>query len=138
VLKQHNWDLENYSEVAIRLLAECERAKIRLATQEETIVDISQVDPECPLAADGLPMRRSLMESLCMELVQRTFLACDVALADAGVTTNQLDAVLLAGGTTHMPSVKQGVEAYFGRTPLCAFEPMDVVAHGAALSPFAF
>jgi molecular chaperone DnaK len=138
VLKQHNWDLENYSEVAIRLLAESERAKIRLATEEETIVDISQIDPECPIAAEGLPMRRSMMESICMELVQRTFLACDVALADAGVSAAQLDAVLLAGGATHMPVVQQGVEAYFGQTGLIVFEPTSVVALGAALSPFAF
>ncbi len=134
VLKQHNWDLSNYSEVTIRLLAECERAKIRLACNEETRIDLCQVDPECPIAAEGLPIRREVMDKLCMDLVQRTFLACDRALGEASVRVSDLEAVLLAGGTTHLPMVQKGVEAYFGQRGLIEFEPTSVVAHGASLA----
>jgi molecular chaperone DnaK len=135
VLKQHNWDLSNYEEVAIRLLVECERAKIRLASAEETRIDLSQVDPECPLASEGLSLRRSAMDSLCMDLVRRTFVSCDAALAGASVKARDLDAVLLAGGVTHLPVVQNSVAAYFGRRGLVEFEPTAVVAHGASLAP---
>ena len=135
MLKQHNWDLGNYDEVAIRLLAECERAKIRLASAEETRLDLSQVDPECPIASEGLVLRRSVMDSLCMDLVQRTFVSCDAAIADAGVKPGDLSSVLLAGGATHLSVVQAGVEAYFGRPGLVEFEPTSVVAQGASLAP---
>lgn len=135
VLKQHNWDLANYTEVAIRLLAECERAKIRLAFDASTRIDLSQVDPECPIAMEGLPIRREVMDSLAVKLVQRTFLACDVALADAGIGASDVHAVLLAGGTTNLPMVQKSVEAYFGREGRRDFEPTAVVAQGASRSP---
>jgi molecular chaperone DnaK len=131
-LKEHNWDLSNYSEVQIRLLAECERAKIRLASSEETHVDLSLVDPECPLAGEGMPLRRRVLDDLCLDLVRRTFQACDEALTQAGLRAGDLRAVLLAGGTSHMPMIQQAVEAYFGRTGLLEFEPTEVVAIGAA------
>jgi molecular chaperone DnaK len=134
VLKQHNWDLSNYAEVAIRLVGECENAKIRLARSEETRIDLSQVDPECPLAAEGLAIRRGVLDRLCLDLVQKTFLACDEALAQAGVKPAALDAVLLAGGTTHLPMVQDGVAAYFGRRGLLDVEPTAVVARGASLA----
>ncbi len=132
VLKQHNWDLSNYAEVSMRLVAECENAKIRLAWAEETRIDLAQVDPECPIAAEGLPIRRAAMEKLCMDLLQRTFIACDEALADAGVSARSMDAVLLAGGTTYLPMVQDGVGAYFGTRGRTEFDPTTVVAHGAS------
>ncbi len=134
VLKQHNWDLGNYAEVSVRLLSECERVKIRLASEDEARIDLSQVDPECPIAEEGLPIRRSLMDSLCMKLVQRTFLACDEALANAGVGAGDIHNVLLAGGVTQLPVIREGVEAYFGRPGLIDFDPTAVVALGASRS----
>ena len=59
VLKQHNWDLTNYPEVQDRLLAECERAKIRLSSWERTTLDLSQVDPELPSAAEPMTFTMS-------------------------------------------------------------------------------
>ena len=132
VLKQQNWDLTNYSEVEIRLLAECERAKIRLASATESRVDISKVDPECPLSSQGLPIRRKVLEDLCQDLVRRSFTSCDEALHKAGVRPGDVRAVLLAGGTTQLPMVQQAVEAYFGRTGLMQIEPTEVVALGAS------
>ncbi len=134
VLKDHNWDLNNYSEVAIRLVAECERAKIRLSREEETRVDLTEVDPECPIAAEGLVVRRGVMDRLASDLVRRTFVTCDGVLHDAGVRPGDVRAVLLAGGSTHLPIVRQGVEAYFGRGGRSDVEPTAVVARGASLA----
>ena len=59
-------------------------------------------------------------------------------LRQAGLKPPDIDSVFLAGGTTHLPVIQQGVEAYFGQAGLIEFEPTSVVAQGAALSPFAF
>ncbi len=134
VLKQHNWDLTNYTEVAGRLLAECERAKVRLSEVDETTVDLSRVDPECPIAAEGLPIRRSVLDGLAAKLVQRTFVTCDEVLHNAGVRPGELAAVLLAGGSSHLSVVQSGVEAYFSRAGLATIEPTEVVARGASLA----
>jgi len=135
VLKHHNWDLSDCAEVAGRLLSECESAKIRLSSAEETRVDLTRVDPDCPLAPEGLLVRRQTLDSLCTELIQRSFRTCDEALAGAGLRAGDLSAVLLAGGTTHLPVIKQAVEHYFGRTANQEHEPTQVVALGACNAP---
>jgi molecular chaperone DnaK (HSP70) len=135
VLKLHNWDLANHSDIAARLLSECESAKIQLATRDEVRLDLSRVDPDCPLAQEGLLLRRNTLDSLCTELIQRSFRACDEGLAAAGLQAGQLSAVLLAGGTTHLPVIREAVEHYFGRTPSTEHEPTQVVALGACMAP---
>lgn len=135
VLKHDNWDLGNCTDVAIRLLAECEAAKIRLSTREETRIDLSRVDGDCPLAREGLLIRRSTLDGLCTELVQRAFRSCDEALSKAGLRAGQLSRVLLAGGTSHIPVIRQSVEHYFGRTASMEHEPTEVVALGAYCAP---
>jgi molecular chaperone DnaK len=134
ILKQHNWDLTNYSEVQVRLLTECERAKIRLSHCHETRIDLAEIDPDCPAAAEGLLLRREVMDRLTATLVQRTFVSCDEALQKAGVRAGDLRAVLMAGGGTHLPVVRQGVEAYFGRAGCADVDPIEVVARGASLA----
>jgi molecular chaperone DnaK len=134
VLKSHNWDLMNYSEVYVRLLAECERAKIRLSSEEETIIELAEVDPECPIAGEGLLIQRKVMNRLAGQLVQRTFLACDDVLRNAGVQSGDLRAVLMAGGSAHLSIVRESVETYFGRTPCIELDPVQVVARGASLA----
>jgi molecular chaperone DnaK len=134
ILKQHNWDLNNYSEVQGRLLAECERAKIRLSVADETQIDISEVDPECPLAGEGLTLRREIMDQLATRLVQRTFVTCDEALRKADVRPGDMRAVLLAGGSTNLPMVQTAVESYFGREGCREVDPIKVVARGASLA----
>lgn len=131
-LKAHNWDLRNYGEVEIRLLAECERAKIQLSTTNETEIDLTQVDPDYPGALAGLTIRRHVMDELCLDLVRRSFSSCDDALSQAGLRAGDLRAVLLAGGTTRLPMIQRAVEGYFGRTGLVQFDPTEVVAIGGA------
>ena len=133
VLEKHEWDLSNYSEVYDRLLAHCENAKILLSHQQEAVVHLSQVDPECPADEDGVIVTRCILEELCRDLVQRTFVTCDAVLHEAGARPRDIDAVFLAGGTTHLPVIQRGIESYFGRPGLLEFEPMEVVALGASL-----
>lgn len=133
VLKTHNWDLRNYAEVEARLVAECERAKIRLSRSESTVVELAQVDPDCPAAAEGLPLSRAVMDDLSGPIVQNTFLTCDGVIRNAGLRASDLDAVFLAGGSSHIPEVQNGVEAYFGQRGRTDIEPTEVVAIGASL-----
>jgi molecular chaperone DnaK (HSP70) len=118
----------------MRLLAESERAKICLSTSQETHVELGNVDPECPLAAEGLLIRREVMERLASKLIQRTFIACDEALTKASMRPGDIRGVLLAGGTSEMPIIRQGIESYFGRSGCADVDPVEVVALGASLS----
>jgi molecular chaperone DnaK len=134
VLKRDNWDITNHPEIQDRLLAECELAKIRLSSEAETRIDLSQVDPELPSASECVPLRRELLDRLSEQLVRRTFVTCDHVLRELGLQPADIDAVLMAGGSTHLPAVKHGVEAYFGRPGRSDVDPIEVVALGAALA----
>lgn len=135
VLKQANWDLTNHTEVEMRLLTECERAKIALSDARETYIDLANVDPECPMAREGVLIRREGLERLSSRLIQRTFIACDEALAKVSLRPGDVKAVLLAGGSSQMPIVLQGIESYFGRSACIDIDPVEVVARGASQSP---
>jgi molecular chaperone DnaK len=135
VMKHHNWDLSNTAEVEARLVAECEAAKIRLASSAETLIDLTRVDPDSPIAREGLPIRRQTLDRLCLDLVQRALQVCDEATNAAGMRPGEVSAVLLAGGTTHLPVIRESVEAYFGRTALAEYDPTEVVAIGACAAP---
>ncbi len=70
---------------------------------------------------------------LTMDLVQRTFKVCDEALQSARLTVADLDAVILVGGPTRLPVIRQGVKHYFGKEPMVGIDPDEVVAMGAAI-----
>jgi molecular chaperone DnaK len=134
VLEKHNWDLTSYSESYDRLLARCEEAKIALSVSAEAPVFLSQVDPECPAEDDAVVLTQSILNKMCESLVRRSFIACDDVLGAAGLKAKDIDAVFLAGGTTMLPVIQEGVEAYFGRAGLVEFDPTEVVALGAGMA----
>lgn len=76
---------------------------------------------------------RPEFEALIEPLVQRTLQSCRRALSDAELTTDQIDEVVLVGGSTRVPLVRAQVEAFFGRAPHTALNPDHVVALGAAV-----
>ena len=133
VLEQHNWDFRNYSEISTRLLLECERAKIRLSFFEETAIELHKIDPDGPTASYELAIRRSDLDLLSEELVRQTFVTCDSVLRDADVRPQDLEAIFLAGGSTHLAKVREGVEIYFGQAGRFELEPTEVIAIGASL-----
>jgi molecular chaperone DnaK len=134
VLEKYNWDLTNYSEIYDRLLAACEDAKIALSTTDSVELHLSQIDPECTAVEESITISRTILEQLCQDIVRRSFIACDSVLRQAGLKPPDIDSVFLAGGTTHLPVIQQGVEAYFGHAGHMEHEPTEVVALGARLS----
>ncbi len=133
VLEEHNWDLRNYSEIYARLLLECERAKIRLSFFDETVIELCKIDPDGPAASHELAIRSRDLDVLSEGLVRQTFVTCDRVLGDADVRPQELDAIFLAGGSTHLAKVREGVEIYFGQPGRFELEPTEVVAIGASL-----
>ena len=135
VLRSDRWDLRSRDDVYARLIGECERAKIRLAGGGDTVIDLTQVDIAFPGAGKGVVVPADRLIELGADLVRRTFVLCDEALAASGVGVDAIEEVVLAGGTTLLPMIRSGVEAYFGSVPLSHLDPMEVVSIGASLAP---
>lgn len=106
-----------------QLLAVCRAAKEMLSDAEEATVSWR----------DGHKLSRERFEQLIAPLVTRTVQACEQVLLDASVTANEVQGVVLVGGSTRVPYVREQVEACFGRIPLSNINPDEVVAAGAAL-----
>jgi molecular chaperone DnaK len=135
VLSRFGWDLRTDAEVMDRLMMQCEYAKVRLGLDTEASIELGQVDPAAPVAAERVVIDRARFEELTRELVARTFIVCDEVLGKAGLTVREVDTVLLSGGTTILPMVREGVARYFGKAPRSDVNPMEVVAIGASLAP---
>jgi molecular chaperone DnaK len=133
VLQRHGWDLRADPEVFDRLVLQCEQAKIALCTVQQTTIELSQIDPAAPAAVERAHIDRAKLHDLAQPFVSRTFMLCDQVLREAGLQASKIDAVYLAGGTTLLPMVREGVASYFGSLPRCEFDPMEVVAIGASL-----
>lgn len=107
-----------------------ERAKIALGDADATrlVVDGGGVLPDLDRTVE-----RSWFEEAAKPLVDRTLAACDRALRDASLDRDAIDRVILVGGSTRMPLVRDSVEAWFGRPVYTALDPDRVVALGAAV-----
>ncbi len=106
-----------------------EDAKIRLSATERTDVEVT-------LAGGTLVQReldRATFDALVAPIVERTLAPVRQALRDAGLRPDEIDAVVLVGGSTRMPIVRDRVRALFGREPLCDLDPEQVVALGAGV-----
>jgi Fe-S protein assembly chaperone HscA len=108
------------------------QAKWDLSDREETDIVVGAAG-----APEGAPYRRHLtrveFERLIQPIVERTLEPCRQALADAGLQASQIDEVVLVGGSTRIPRVRQAVADLFGKTPHSELNPDEVVALGAAV-----
>ena len=86
------------------------------------------------LAGKDVVVTQDDLHQAIHELIQRTFAICDDVLLQAGVVAQQIDQVILAGGSTYLPAIRQGVQLYFGKPPTATVAPDKVVAMGAAIS----
>ncbi|MFO0613066.1 MAG: Fe-S protein assembly chaperone HscA [Polyangiaceae bacterium] len=103
---------------------------------KHALTDSPEVEVELPTrggSATALKITREHFDALVKPLVERTGAACRRALRDAGVKPNELDGVILVGGSTRVPFVKRYVAELFGKTPLDDIDPEKVVALGAAI-----
>lgn len=117
-----------------RLKESAEKAKIELSSSQETEINLPYIT-----AVDGVPkhlvrkLSRAKFESLADSLVQRTMEPCQKALKDAGLTSADIDEVILVGGSTRIPKIQEVVEKFFGKKPNKSVNPDEVVAIGAAI-----
>ncbi len=117
-----------------RLKEAAEKAKIELSSAATTEVNLPFITAD----ANGpkhlvKTVTRSDLERLVEDLIQRTLEPCRKAMADAGVKANAIDEVVLVGGMTRMPKVRQVVKDFFGKEPHSGVNPDEVVAMGAAI-----
>jgi len=117
-----------------RLKEAAEKAKIELSSSTETEINLPYIT-----AVDGVPkhlvkkLTRSQFEKLADDLFARCLKPCEAALKDAGYTKDQIDEVILVGGSTRIPKVQEIVENFFGKKPHKGVNPDEVVAIGAAI-----
>jgi molecular chaperone DnaK len=132
--KQEGVDLRKDPMALQRLKEASEKAKCELSTLLQTEVNL----PFITATADGpkhmnMTITRSKLEQLVDDLIQRTVEPCKKALSDAKMTPNNIDEVILVGGSTRIPKVQQLVKELFGKEPHKGVNPDEVVAVGAAI-----
>jgi len=132
--KESGIDISTDRAAMQRLRDEAEKAKIELSTTNEIDVNL----PFLTADADGPKhfehkLTRAKLESLVGELIDKTAEPCQKALKDAGLTAKEINAVVLVGGMTRMPSVQEKVKQIFGQDPMKGVNPDEVVAVGAAI-----
>src|SRR5206468_1780255 len=117
-----------------RLKKEAEKAKCELSTAMETDINLPFVTAD-QSGPKHLKMRRTRakLEALCADLLDRLERPCITALKDAGLSTKDIDEVVLVGGMTRMPAVQARVKKLFGREPHKGVNPDEVVAVGAGI-----
>jgi molecular chaperone DnaK len=117
-----------------RLKEAAEKAKIELSSSTQTDVNLPYItaDSSGPKHLN-IKLSRAKLENLVEELIQRSINPCKQAMQDAGVTTGDIDEIILVGGMTRMPKVQEEVEKLFGKAPRKDVNPDEAVAAGAAI-----
>lgn len=133
-MNDFNVDLRKDPMALQRLKEAAEKAKIELSSSTTTEINLPYIMP-----IDGVPqhlvrtLTRAKFEQLCDDLIKATIEPCKKALADAGLDKNQINEVILVGGSTRIPAIQQIVEQFFGKAPSKGVNPDEVVAVGAAI-----
>ena len=132
--KETGIDLKGDRLALQRLKEAAEKAKIELssATQTEINLPFITADATGPKHLN-MKLTRAKFESLVDDLIEKTAEPCRKALADAGLTANDISEVILVGGMTRMPKVQEKVKEIFGKEPHKGVNPDEVVAVGAAI-----
>jgi molecular chaperone DnaK len=117
-----------------RLKEAAEKAKIELSSTTSSEINLPYIMP-----VDGIPkhlvrsLTKAKFEQLVSDLVIRTIDPCKSALKNAGLSVNDIDEIILVGGSTRIPAVQEAVEKFFGKSPSKGVNPDEVVAIGAAI-----
>ncbi len=129
-----NMDLRQDPMALQRLKEAAEKAKIELSSSAQTEINL----PYVTATASGpkhlvRTLSRSKFDQLIDDLVKRTVEPCRTALKAAGLSTSDIDEIILVGGSTRIPAVQEAVEKFFGKAPSKGVNPDEVVAVGAAI-----
>ena len=132
--KEQGIDLKQDVMALQRLKEAAEKAKIELSSGQQTEINL----PYITMDATGpkhlaMKITRAKFESLVEDLIQRSIEPCKVALKDAGLSTSDIDDVILVGGQSRMPKVQEAVKDFFGKEPRKDVNPDEAVAVGAAI-----
>jgi len=133
-LKDQGIDLKKDRMALQRLKEAAEKAKMELSTSMETDINLPFItaDQSGPKHLN-IKLTRSKLEALCSDLLDRLEPPCVTALRDAGLSTKDINEVVLVGGMTRMPAVQSRVKKVFGKEPHKGVNPDEVVAIGAAI-----
>ena len=132
--KENGIDLRKDSMALQRLKEAAEKAKKELSTLHETDINLPYITADASGPKHlNVKISRAKLESLCSDIFKRLLEPCKKALADAKLSTSQIDEVILVGGSTRMPKVQQLVKDFFGKEPNRSVNPDEVVAVGAAI-----
>ncbi|MBW8362988.1 MAG: molecular chaperone DnaK [Rhizobium sp.] len=132
--KEQGVDLKKDVLALQRLKEAAEKAKIELSSSQQTEVNLPYITADASGPKHlAVKITRAKFEALVEELIKRTIDPCKMALKDAGLTTSQIDDVILVGGQTRMPKVMDAVKDFFGKDPRRDVNPDEAVAVGAAI-----
>jgi molecular chaperone DnaK len=132
--KDQGIDLRKDKMALQRLKEAAEKAKVELSTAAETEINLPFVTADATGPKHLLmKLSRAKFEQLVGDLVDKTIGPCKNALSDAGLSSSNIDEVLLVGGQTRTPRVQQKVQGFFGKEPNRTVNPDEVVAVGAAI-----
>lgn len=132
--KDNSIDLRKDKLALQRLKEGAEKAKIELSSAQQTEINLPFItaDQSGPKHLT-LKLTRAKLESLVEDLMERTMGPCAAALKDAGLKAAEIDEVVLVGGMTRMPKIREKVQNFFGKEPNMSVNPDEVVAMGAAI-----
>ncbi|ENM5727758.1 molecular chaperone DnaK [Vibrio mimicus] len=132
--KDQGIDLRNDPLAMQRLKEAAEKAKIELSSAQQTDVNLPYITADATGPKHmNVKVTRAKLEALVEDLVQRSLEPLKVALADAGLSVNEITDVILVGGQTRMPMVQKKVAEFFGKEPRKDVNPDEAVAVGAAV-----
>jgi molecular chaperone DnaK len=132
--KDQGIDLRNDSLALQRLKEAAEKAKIELSSSMQTDINLPFITADASGPKHlNIKLSRAKLESLVDDLVKRTVAPCKAALKDAGISTSEIDEVIMVGGMTRMPKILETVKEFFGKEPHRGVNPDEVVAIGAAI-----
>ena len=132
--KDEGLDLKADPMALQRLKEAAEKAKIELSSTTTSEINLPYIMP-----VDGVPkhlvksLTRAKFEQLIDSLVKRTIEPCKSAIKNSGLSINEIDEVILVGGSTRIPAIQAAVEKYFGKAPSKGVNPDEVVSLGAAI-----
>jgi molecular chaperone DnaK len=132
--KDQGIDLRTDKMALQRLKEAAEKAKMELSTTMETDINLPFITADASGPKHmNIKLSRAKLESLVEELIDKVIGPCQTALKDAGMSSKDIDEVILVGGMTRMPRVQQKVKEIFGKEPHKGVNPDEVVAVGAAI-----